>query len=149
MARSPRDPSDQAHGITAADIDALLQAFTALRALPSAHPDTPEAAASAYPIYAEPVRAFFQLAGHPCWSDYGYASKGAAGMVRDDARVADASLAEIRTMITWCVRGERFCDGFWGSLFEGDRLDRILARLAELRRREPPWAPSPSPPGRR
>jgi hypothetical protein len=133
MARLPQNHDDGTAGPTAEDIDALLRAFAAMRALPSPHPDTPEARASRYPIYTGEVLAFFMLAGQPCWSDYGYAEKDSAAMVKDDARIASASMDEIRTMLTRCVRGERFCDGFWGSLHEGDRLDRIMARLAELR----------------
>ena len=35
-------------------------------------------------------------------------------------------------MLTYFVRGERFCDGHWGRLIEGGHVRRILERLAEL-----------------
>ncbi|MBN1248123.1 MAG: hypothetical protein JXC32_10730 [Anaerolineae bacterium] len=86
-----------------------------------------------YPRYRESVRAFFELAGLPCWSDYGYNPRRAGELVRDDQRIAAASLPEVRTMLTYCVRGERFADGHWARMLELGRVQAILRRLAELR----------------
>jgi hypothetical protein len=35
-------------------------------------------------------------------------------------------------MLTYVVRGERFCDGHWGAMVEGGQVRRLLQRLAEL-----------------
>ena len=35
-------------------------------------------------------------------------------------------------MLTYCVRGERFCDGFWGSAIESGKIRAILERLKEI-----------------
>jgi hypothetical protein len=86
-----------------------------------------------YPIYADDVLEFFQLAGQPCWSDYGYSPAEAARMLKDDGFIARATLGEIRSILTYCVRGERFCDGHWQVVLKSGRVTAILRRLAVLR----------------
>ncbi len=54
-------------------------------------------------------------------------------MVEDEAFIQKSSLAEIKTMLTYCVRGERFCDGHWGAVLESGKLVKILERLEALR----------------
>ena len=53
-------------------------------------------------------------------------------MLEDEALVRRASMDEIRTMLTYCVRGERFSEGHWGAMIEGGHVRRLLERLAEL-----------------
>jgi hypothetical protein len=67
-----------------------------------------------YPTYQPVVEEFFTLAAQEWWCDYRYDPEEAAELVQDDAAIASASLARLRTMLTFCVRGERFCDGHWG-----------------------------------
>lgn len=86
-----------------------------------------------YPIYPEDVLQFYAAAGQACWSDYAYVPREAARMVRDDAFIARATLDELRTMLTYCVRGERFSDGHWGAMLESGRVVAILKRLRVLR----------------
>ena len=85
-----------------------------------------------YPIYAADVLAFYRLAGQPCWSDYDYVPQEAARMLQDDALIGRATLAEIVTMLTYCVRGERFCDGHWDAVLQSGRITAILHRLTAL-----------------
>ncbi|MBN1399449.1 MAG: hypothetical protein JXA74_01355, partial [Anaerolineae bacterium] len=73
------------------------------------------------------------LAGLPPWCDYGYDPRRAAEMLADDARVERTTLAQIVTMLTYCVRGERFGDGHWEALLEAGRVQALLRRLAALR----------------
>jgi hypothetical protein len=86
-----------------------------------------------YPVYPPVVEEFFAVARQGWWCDYDYAPERAGELVRDDAAVASASLAEIRTMLTFCARGERFCDGHWGSMIREGRIAAILRRLGQLR----------------
>ena len=86
-----------------------------------------------YPIYPEDVEAFFLLAGQPVWCDTGYKPAEAREMLEDDACVAAAGLDEIKTMLTYCARGERFCDGHWAAVLESGRVQALLRRLAALR----------------
>ena len=86
-----------------------------------------------WPSYPETVREFFRLAAKPCWNDYNYNPSDAGEMVGDDATIAGATLAQIKTMLTYCVRGERFCDGHWQEMFETGRILALLRRLQALR----------------
>jgi hypothetical protein len=74
-----------------------------------------------WPVYDEVVNEFFEAAGQDCWMDFDY--------VPVERR---ASLDEIRTMLTYCVRGERFSEGHWGAMIEQGHVRRLLERLAEI-----------------
>ena len=86
-----------------------------------------------WPKYEEAVIQFFSAAARECWSDSNYTSKNIGAMICDPEKVACATLQEIKSMLTWCVRGERFCDGHWGEIIEGGQVRNILQRLKELR----------------
>ena len=86
-----------------------------------------------YPIYPPVIEEFFRFAGRDCWCDFRYVPHEAHEMVRDDAAIATASLAQIKTMLTYCVRGERFCDGHRGRMVREGRIGAILKRLGQLR----------------
>lgn len=85
------------------------------------------------PKYEEAVTQFFSAASRECWSDSKYASKNISAMICDPEKVACATLQEIKSMLTWCVRGERFCDGHWGEMIKGGQVHNLLQRLKELR----------------
>jgi hypothetical protein len=87
----------------------------------------------AWPEYNPLVVQFFSVASKECWCDYEYLPEEAGRMLQDDNTVSNASLAEIGTMLTFCVRGERFCDGHWGSMIRAGHIRRLLQRLSELR----------------
>ena len=53
-------------------------------------------------------------------------------MLEDQQAVETAELGQIKTMITYCVRGERFCDGHWGAMIELGHISRLLQRLSQL-----------------
>jgi hypothetical protein len=86
-----------------------------------------------YPIYYDDVLEFFRLAGQTHWSDFHYKPLKAYEMLSDDDFIATASLDDVKTMLTYCVRGERFADGHWGHMLESGRIVALLRRLAELR----------------
>jgi hypothetical protein len=85
-----------------------------------------------WPEYDERVEAFFRAAARECWMDHGYRPEEARRMLMDEELVRGADLAQIKTMLTYVVRGERFCDGHWGAMVEGGQVRRLLQRLAEL-----------------
>lgn len=85
-----------------------------------------------YPVYTESVYAFYRLAGQPHWADYDYNPAEAGQMLADDAFITRCSLDDIKTMLTYCVRGERFSDGHWAQMLETGRVTALLRRLAEL-----------------
>jgi hypothetical protein len=85
-----------------------------------------------YPVYDALVDAFFGLAAQPCWCDYGYNPLEAQRMIADAAFIRRATLDQIKTMLTYCVRGERFCDGHWGAMIEQGVIRVLLERLGEI-----------------
>jgi hypothetical protein len=87
-----------------------------------------------YPVYPDDVVEFYRLAGQPCWSDYGYEPRAAARMLADEAFIRRATLDEIKTMLTYCVRGERFGDGHWGAMLKSGKVIALLKRLRVLRK---------------
>lgn len=86
-----------------------------------------------WPEYDEIVQAFFRVASGPAWSDTAYRPDEAGAMLADEAALKTADLAQIRTMLTYCVRGERFSDGHWAAMIEGGHIRRLLERLSEVR----------------
>ena len=128
-------------GIRKADMDALLRFLPLFESPPrpfilrwDGGGMTAEGAMTMHhPVYAPEVEAFFLQAGQRCWADYGYEPRQAHAMLQDDAVIAQATLAQIKTMLTYCVRGERFVDGHWAAMLESGRVVALLRRLSELR----------------
>ena len=51
-------------------------------------------------------------------------------LIRAEDGIARADLATLCSLLTWMVRGERFCDGHWAAMLEQGHLRRWLERLA-------------------
>jgi len=85
-----------------------------------------------WPVYDPVVEALFEAAGKDCWNDSDYVPIEAGRLLEDESFVRRASLDEIRTMLTYCVRGERFSEGHWGAMIEQGHVRRLLERLAEI-----------------
>jgi hypothetical protein len=85
-----------------------------------------------WPTYSPLVKNFFRLAAKKCWCDYQYRPEEAERMLHDDNVINGASLAQIKTMLTYCVRGERFGDGHWAMMIEQGHIRRLLQRLCEI-----------------
>lgn len=86
-----------------------------------------------WPQYNPAVEAFMRAAGQEVWSDDDYDPRQAGRLLQDAGLFGHASLAEIRTMLTYCVRGERFSEGHWAAMIEKGYLRRLLERLRQLR----------------
>jgi hypothetical protein len=82
----------------------------------------------AYPNYNPVVEEFINAVRGP-WIDYEYNPEQAYQMLKDEQAVRTASLAQIKSMLTFCVRGERFSDGHWAAMIEQGYIRRILERL--------------------
>jgi hypothetical protein len=85
-----------------------------------------------WPVYDEVVNELFEAAGQDCWMDFEYVPDQAGQLLLSEYGVRNATLDQLKTMLTYCVRGERFCDGHWGVMIEGGHVRRLLERLAEL-----------------
>lgn len=83
-----------------------------------------------WPVYHPLVEQFFTL--KPCWLDYDYRPEEAGRMLQDEERVKTSTLEEIKSMLTFCVRGERFSTGHWGAMISGGNVRRLLERLKEI-----------------
>lgn len=85
-----------------------------------------------WPEYDPLVKEFFELVEKDCWCDYEYDPAIAGKMLNDEDVVSEASLDDVKTMLTFCVRGERFCEGHWGSMIESGNIRRLLQRLIAI-----------------
>jgi hypothetical protein len=86
-----------------------------------------------YPKYNPLVEEFYYHAATACWLDYEYSPEQAAQMLKDENLINSASLEQIKTMLTFCVRGERFSDGHWAQMIEDGHIRRLLERLVEIK----------------
>lgn len=128
------------HEITGEDIDALLVFLPAFERPGRTFATWNEMVKNAngsfslpYPVYDEDVEEFFSLIGQRGWLDVGYKPEEAARMLADDGFIAQASLEQVKVMLTYCVRGKRFCDGHRESLLEGGQIVALLRRLEVIR----------------
>jgi hypothetical protein len=85
-----------------------------------------------WPEYDDLVTEFFQLASTECWTDHEYDPETAGENLNDANAVQSADLDQLKAMLTYCVRGEKFCDGHWGAMIEGGQIRRVLERLDQL-----------------
>ncbi len=86
-----------------------------------------------YPKYDPLVNEFFRHVSSDGWLDYEYNPENAYEMLKDDNTIKAASLEQIQTMLTFCVRGERFSDGHWATMIEKGYIRQLLERLNEIR----------------
>ena len=76
---------------------------------------------------------FFRVVSSEGWLDYEYDPEQAYQMLKDENLIKKASLSQIKTMLTFCVRGERFSDGHWGQMIEEGYIRRLLERLDQIK----------------
>lgn len=86
-----------------------------------------------HPVYSLRVREFFQLAAKSCWIHHGHDPGAARAMIMDDAAIERAGFPEVRSMLAYCVRGERFCNGHWEAILRSGQMAKLLCRVQELR----------------
>jgi uncharacterized protein DUF6508 len=86
-----------------------------------------------YPSYNPVVEEFFRLVSSEGWLDHEYNPEQAYQMLKDENGIKTASLSQIKTMLTFCVRGERFSDGHWAQMIEEGYIRRLLERLNEIK----------------
>jgi hypothetical protein len=86
-----------------------------------------------YPTYDPVVEEFYRLVSSGGWLDHKYDPEPAYQMLRDENLIKTASLSQIKTMLTFCVRGERFSDGHWAEMIEKGYIRQLLERLNEIK----------------
>lgn len=85
------------------------------------------------PTYNKPVMEFVNAASKGCWRDSDYLAANPQEIIASKFGIESASVAELKSVITFFVRGERFCDGHWGALITDGTVRRVLNRLSQLR----------------
>jgi hypothetical protein len=88
---------------------------------------------SPYPNYNPLVEEFFTTVAKDGWLDHEYNPEQAYEMLQDENLIKSASLDQIKTMLTFCARGERFSDGHWGEMIEKGYMRRLLERLEKIK----------------
>lgn len=83
--------------------------------------------------YSDDVQGLLDASRAPAWRDADYGQKNADEILSDPKRIAVASLQDIKTLLTFCVRSERFAEGSWGSRVRSGEISAILNRLAALK----------------
>jgi hypothetical protein len=86
-----------------------------------------------YPNYDSVVEEFYRLVSSGGWLDYEYDPEQAYQMLKDENLIKGASLSQIKTMLTFCVRGERFSDGHWAQMIEKGYIRGLLERLIAIK----------------
>jgi uncharacterized protein DUF6508 len=86
-----------------------------------------------YPNYNPVVEEFFRLVSSEGWLDHEYNPEQAYQMLKDQNGIKTASLSQIKSMLTFCVRGERFSDGHWAQMIGQGYIRRLLERLNEIK----------------
>lgn len=85
------------------------------------------------PMYHETMLDLIGVLSKEVWNDYGYEPRAAWQMLQDPEQVASASFEQVKSMLTYFVRGERFSDGHWADMIEKGHVRRLLERVAQLR----------------
>lgn len=83
--------------------------------------------------YRMEVIEFFGLIAQECWLDHDYQPEDVHKALSEGDLISSATLADLRSALTWCLRGERFCEGHWGNVITNGSLWKILERLETLR----------------
>ena len=83
--------------------------------------------------YSDDVQGLLDASRAPAWRDADYVQKNADEVLSNPKKIAEASLQDIKTLLTFCVRAERFSEGSWGARVRGGEITAILNRLATLR----------------
>jgi len=75
---------------------------------------------------------FVREASRKCWSDKSYDPTDTARMLNDSELVESATLPQLRTILTYFVRGEKFCDGHWAGMFRDGHVGRMMKRMRKF-----------------
>lgn len=83
-------------------------------------------------IYTKDVNEFINLVQN-CWTDFNYFKNIDRDNIYDDDFVQKSNIIDIKSMLTYIIRNERFCDGCLEEYFRDNRINLILKRLLVLR----------------
>ena len=82
--------------------------------------------------YHPSVIKFFEIASQEHWQDYKYIDNFYEEMI-EPGKIEEASIDQLKTILTWCDRGERFVKGHWEDVIKNEIIKRVLLRLKEIK----------------
>ena len=85
-----------------------------------------------YPIYKEEVTRFKRIISSDKWCDYDYQLLEQQKLIESPSLIDQADLTDIRSLLTYVQRGERFCDGHIASMITSGIVKRIFDRLRTI-----------------
>jgi len=83
--------------------------------------------------YSKDVNNFRALAMQDCWCDYKYSPEVSFEMIQRESFIEEATLHDVVTMLTFCIRRERVSEGYIGSSITNGIVPRLLSRLEVIR----------------
>ena len=86
-----------------------------------------------YVDYAPEVENFYRLVSLSHWCDYHYKPSLVEEVIFNPEYISQANLFQIKSLLTYCQRGERFCDGHHGDMIKNGVIGRILKRLTVIK----------------
>ncbi|MEZ0370816.1 MAG: DUF6508 domain-containing protein [Candidatus Sericytochromatia bacterium] len=120
------------HDIGIQDLDELIARMQAVTG-ENFEPLRQGAGGGTWPEYDEAVLSFYAAAARDCWTDPDYDPETAAISLADPETIRTAPLERIKTILTYCQRGERFCDGHWAAMIKNGTIRSLLERLEAIR----------------
>lgn len=116
--------------VTQADVDRLLAYLPKFRN-PKGAFRTPST--SWQPAYTDDVWEFFSMLEASPLMDMNYSPERECDHIESPEYIEQANIDELRALLTYICRGERFCDGYWLSVLRDGSLVAVLDRLAQHR----------------
>ena len=91
-----------------------------------------------HPEYDPLVMDFIKEVSTDFWLDNQYVQnmKEIEAVLDNIYLVNDLTLPLIKTLITYFIRGERFCDGHWAAMIDRGYIRAILERLMNILKKE-------------
>ncbi len=83
-------------------------------------------------IDADTLFSFILVLKADGWLVFDYQPRVATRMMEDRSLIQEASLDELRTLLTWFVRSEHWCHNGYTNLLATGFLDQIMERLDQL-----------------
>ncbi len=85
------------------------------------------------PSYVKPVKQFFITLSQEFWLDFRYDPVLCGQWINDEQVLNNANLEQLRSLLTFCLKGELKCDGFWEGVFKTGKITLLLRRLQAIK----------------
>lgn len=82
--------------------------------------------------YPEELDRFIKCASQSCWNDFDYVPNDVGQVIFSQSYISNATIANIKSLLTYAVRGERFSPGHWKEMIDEKVFGRILERLKQI-----------------